>query len=129
MIGGTDLHFPTTAARDRAVEVSVRAVKAHWNESVFENGTTGEKYDHFFQIPFGRVTEIFVYKNPQYSQRWDDEGAIDELSDTMVHIIFTANFLSVVVDSPDSSEVQPIIRGIQQGLQCDIHNIQPLEAA
>jgi hypothetical protein len=97
MIGGIDIQLPTRAG-DSAVEVAVRAVRQHWPHAVFENGDTGDRYDHFWQIPFGKLDEIFVYRDSEAADGWDADGAIPALYNTMVHILADEGMITVVID-------------------------------
>jgi hypothetical protein len=118
MIGGIDTHIPTRVG-DLAVEVAVRAVRQHWPDAVFEHGDTGDKYDEFWQIPFGELNEIFVYRDPIASQRWDAEGAVPEVYNTMVHIIADEGMITLVVDEKDAA-MQQLIATISSALDDDI---------
>jgi hypothetical protein len=59
MLGAIDTRLPTKAGIE-AVEVAVRAIRQLWPHAVWENGESGERYDFFWQIPFGELTELFV---------------------------------------------------------------------
>ncbi len=61
MIGGIDIEIPTRCG-ESSVEVSVRAIRQRWPRAEFENGISGDRYHHFWQIPFGEIAEIFVYR-------------------------------------------------------------------
>ena len=53
--------------------------------AVFENSLTGDRYDRFWQIPFGAIEEIFVYRNNADANVWDAEGAFPAVStNTMI---------------------------------------------
>ena len=44
MIGGIDIAIPTQNC-DSSLVSAVRAILQYWPKAVFENGTTGERYD------------------------------------------------------------------------------------
>ncbi|HUY89042.1 MAG TPA: hypothetical protein VMV10_09930 [Pirellulales bacterium] len=59
MIGGIDIEMPTQNS-DSSLIAAVRAILQYWPKAVFENGTTGERYNRLADIPFGRREEVFV---------------------------------------------------------------------
>jgi hypothetical protein len=128
MIGGIDVHMPTTAGAS-AIEVAVRAIRLRWRGAMFENGITGERYDHFWQIPFGEIEELFVYRDSKSADIWDAEGAIPAVYNTMIHLISDADLLTVVVDEKDAA-MEELLTAIKSGLRDEIlHISMELEAA
>ncbi len=128
MIGGIDIEIPTKAG-DLSVVVAVRAIRQKWPRAVFENGLTGDRYNKFGEIPFGSLEEIFVYRDSEAADAWDADGAVPELSNTMVHIIADEGMLTVVVDERDAV-MEEILAAISSGLSDDIlHTPRTLEAA
>ena len=128
MIGGIDTRLPTRAG-DEAVQVAVRAIRDHWPHAVFENGDNGDRYDNFWQIPFGELDEIFVYQDINAAKAWDAEGAIPRLYNTMIHLIGDDDMVTVVVDEKDAA-MQEVIATIASALN-DVILYRPaiLEAA
>jgi hypothetical protein len=118
MIGGIDIPIPTRAG-DLAIEVAVRAIRQAWPNAVFADATTGVGYDHFREIPFGNITELFVYQDSTFAKIWDDEGAIPDVSNTMIHLIADQGSITVVVDERNA-EMEAIITAIRYGLTEDI---------
>jgi hypothetical protein len=102
MIGGTDIHLPTSAG-DLAPEVAVRAIQQSWPQAVVEDAETGQRYDGLWQIPFGKVKELFVYRDEHSADRWDREGAVPELRNTMIHLIHDDDMISLVIDKKDAA--------------------------
>src|SRR5205809_507045 len=98
MIGGVEVTVRTDAG-SQALEVSVRAIRDDWPRSAFENGDTGERYESFSAVPFGRLKEVFVYRNPSDADAWDERGAVPELSNTMIHLILNEDSLTIVIDN------------------------------
>lgn len=127
MIGGVDVRIPTSAGR-QAMEVAVRAVRQAWPRSVFENGRTGDRYDRFQQIPFGRMEELFVYRDADAENRWNEKGAVPELANTMIHLLHDQGLITVVIDNHDE-EVDAILGAIRSGLNDSIHAIRGRVAA
>ena len=118
MIGGIDIQLPTRCG-ESSVEVAVRAIRQRWSHAVFENGTTGERYDDFAQIPFGNIEELFVYRDSDAADVWEAEGAIPAALNTMIHIVPDDDTLTVVVDDRDAA-MDAIIAAIQSGLSDEI---------
>lgn len=114
MIGGIDIRIPSRMG-DPSLEIAVRAIRQIWADAVFENGHTGEKYDGFEQIPFGCTEEIFVYRDRESASIWDAEGAVPEASNTMIHLIYDAGWVTAVVDER-TDEMKVIIAAIESGL-------------
>lgn len=122
MIGGLDIDLPTFGNRS-SVEVAVRAIRQIWPRSVFENTDTGDRYVFFWQIPFGKIDGLFVYRDAAIADAWDDEGAVPSLRNTMIHVIADDETITVVVDERDS-EMSEVIAAITSGLRDDIHYIR-----
>ena len=121
MIGGIDIQLPTRCGPP-SVEVAVRAIRQRWPRAVFENGLTGDHYEHFRQIPFGEITEIFVYRDRASADVWDAEGAIPSVHNTMIHVIADDDRITVVVDERDAA-MEEIVAAISSGLRDGIHYI------
>jgi hypothetical protein len=119
MIGGIDVHIPTRCGPPLSTEVAVRAIRQQWPQAGYENGATGERYSLFRLIPFGEIEEIFVYREPHFTDRWDEEGAIAALSNTMIHIVAEPDLITVVVDLRDAA-MDEIIAAIRSALDDDI---------
>ena len=118
MIGGIDIDVPTRCG-ESSIEVTVRAIRQLWPHAEFENGINGDRYQHFWQIPFGEIEEIFVYRESASADRWDKEGAIPELYNTMIHIIADEEMITVVVDERDAL-IEEIVAAISSALGDDI---------
>ena len=118
MLGGTDVRILTRAGNS-SIEVAVRAIRQFWRAAVFENSLTGERYDRFRDIPFGKLDELFIYRDRAKADEWDAEGAIPSLSNTMVHVIADEGMLTVVVDEHDPL-MESILAAIRSGLSNDI---------
>lgn len=128
MIGGIDVRLQTGAGVE-SVEVAVRAIRQLWPRAVFENGNTGERYNQFWQVPFGEVEELFVYRDPCAADVWDRSGAIPEAQNTMIHVLYDEGLLTIVIDER-TSEMEAAIDAIRSGLNDPILCIPALlEAA
>ena len=118
MIGGIDIRLLSRAGL-KSVEVAARAVRQLWPRAVFEHGDTGERYAYFWQIPFGEVRELFAYRDHGVADIWDEKGAIPEVSNTMVHIIYDDGLITAVIDERNA-EMNTIIDAIRSGLNDSI---------
>ena len=126
MIGGIDV-FLTSRAGGSTLEIAVRAIRQSWPHAVFQNALTGVRYDVFRQIPFGRLDELFVYRDGIAADAWDQAGAIPENDNTMIQLIIDDDLITVVMDARDST-TEPMLAAIRSGLNDDIHYI-PVEKA
>ncbi len=115
MIGGIDVQIPTRCG-PVSTEVAIRAIRQRWPQSEYENGLTGERYREFSQIPFGDIEEILVYRDCTSADRWDAEGAIPSLRNTMIHIIADPGLVTVVVDERDAA-MEEVIAAISSALR------------
>src|SRR5437588_9191969 len=102
MIGGIDIRLPSRAGVE-SVEVAVRAIRQFWPRAVFEHGGTGQRYGHFRDVPFGEVRELFVYRDAGFADIWDEKGAIPDVLNTMVHVLYDDGLITAVVDERDES--------------------------
>ncbi len=116
MIGGIDIQLPTFAS-SQATEVAVRVIRQWWRSACFENGITGERYDHFWQIPFNNIDELFVYRDSECADTWDTEGAVPAVYNTMIHLIRENDLLMIVIDEKDDV-MEELLAAIKSGL-CD----------
>jgi hypothetical protein len=126
MIGGIDIRLPSKAGLE-SIEVATRAVRQLWPRAVFEHGDTGEHYAFFWQVPFGELRELFVYRDGQAAEVWDAKGAISEVSNTMIHIIYDDDLVTMVIDERDA-EMETMVEAIRSGLNDSILYI-PAELA
>lgn len=114
MIGGIETSVPTPGESD-SLHAAVRVIRQYWPNAVFENGDTGDPYGEFWQIPFGELNEIFVYRDQSIADRWDAEGAVAELRNTMIHLIADGDVLTVVVDEKDD-EMTNVIASVRSAI-------------
>lgn len=120
MIGGIDVRLPSRAGAD-SLEIAVRAIRQQWPTAVFENGDTGDRYERLQLIP-GDVTELFVYRNAQSADLWDEEGAVPETSNSMIHVIYDDGLITAVIDQWDA-EMEAMIAAMRSNLRDPIHFI------
>jgi hypothetical protein len=121
MIGGTDIVIDT-GLNEIALDVAVRCARNAWPEAVFEDADTGNRSDHYEDLSFGRITELFVFRDARTAEDWDEHGAVQSLVNTMIHVLVGPDSLTVVVDDPDTSEMRQILATIRESLRMDIFN-------
>jgi hypothetical protein len=126
MIGGIDVAIPTNCG-PMSIEIAVRAIRQRWPHAEYENGITGDRYHEFGQIPFGKLEEIFVYRDGAAADRWDADGAIPSLRNTMIHLVADPELVTVVVDERDA-EMEAIVTAISSALRDKVPPI-PAESA
>jgi hypothetical protein len=97
-----------------------------WPRAVFEDATTGVVYDSYESLPFRDLTELFVYRDREVAQSWDEHGAIPALVNTMLHLLGCPEELTAVADFFESGSVRRILRSIEAGLRMDILNVPAL---
>ncbi len=114
MIGGIDIPIPTRAG-PISIEVAVRAIRQKWPHAEYENGLTGERYSQFCQIPFGELEEVFVYRDHESADRWEAEGAVPSLENTMIHLVADRDLVTVVVDLRDAA-MEEVVAAISSAL-------------
>lgn len=118
MIGGTDAPFRVLDSAV-ALERAVKALLRHWPRGVIEDALTGDSWKRVARVPFGRVSEILVYQTEDDARRWDAEGAVPDLKNTMVQFIRSQGELTVVADDftrPELIEVTCFLRVSAHGM-------------
>ncbi len=118
MIGGNDIVFP--AVGDSAsLEACARIVNRRWPEARFEDAVTGDKYQHLGDIPFGKVRELLAYPNAAAEAAWDADSAVSG-ENSMICLIVRPEDLTLVLDNPQTAEMQSILGAIHDLLWTDI---------
>ena len=128
MIGGVDILILTRAGSSTLV-AAARAIRLYWPDSVFENGTTGERYSSYWEAPLDQLQGVFVYRDTQAADIWDAEGAIPPAMNSMIHLITEEGLVTVVVDDPQETAMRKIVAAISSSLHDDILNLFALEVA
>lgn len=128
MIGGIDIPIPTRGGESSLI-AAVRAIRQYWPDSVLENGSTGERFASYWQTPFDKLQEVFVYRDTHAADVWDAEGAIPDFSNSMIHLISEESLATIVVDELDPA-MKEMVGAISSALRDDILNtLAELEAA
>lgn len=111
MIGGTDVVIPSSGDA-AALESAARIIHQFWPHARFEDAVTGDKYDHYGQIPFRRVRELLVYRDAQAEAAWDAEDA-NSPPNSMVYFILGRDSITVVMDDPDAVGMMSILGSLR----------------
>jgi hypothetical protein len=119
MIGGVDIEIPTNAGTIALVAAS-RAIMRVWRHAVFENALSGDDCPRFDDVPFGTLSELFVYRDEGAKLLWDEEGAVPEANDAMIHLLAGEGVLVAVVDDDESAEIRIILGAIRSLLSDEI---------
>lgn len=119
MIGGVDVDIPTRAGAI-ALEAAVRAIRRVWRHATMEDATTGEAFRQYEDVPFGQLSEIFIYRDQDAKRMWDDEGATPKAFNTMIHLITDEEGLTAVVDDEDAEEIRIILAAIRSLLSDEV---------
>jgi hypothetical protein len=115
MIGGEDFIIPVTTG-PLALELAVRAVHSTWPQAVFEDAETGRRFPKMASIPFTKCKEIFIYKDAQAADQWEELGADKTLIDTMIHLMISSGSLTVVVDHNPSKSMKSLVAQIKEAV-------------
>jgi hypothetical protein len=107
MIGGVDVVIPAIADA-AALEACAQIVQHRWPHARFEDAETGEKYARYCDIPCGRVCELFAYSDAQAEAVWD-ANRDDSPPNSMLYLIRSPDFITVVLDDPNTAEMQSML--------------------
>jgi hypothetical protein len=116
----TDVMIPATG-EPVTLDGCVRIVQHHWPQARFEDPVTGKKYPSYRQIPIGRVRELLVYPDRQAETAWD-VGHLDAPANSMLHLIDSPPFITVVLDDPKAADMRSLLESIRAILGMDILN-------
>jgi hypothetical protein len=80
---------------------------------VFQDGASGGVFTTYSSIPFGRLTEMFIYRDAMALESWTNLGADAGNANAMVHLIADEAALTVVVDDPTDPTIRSIVREVR----------------
>lgn len=118
MIGGTDIVIPAIGD-SAALDACARIVQRCWPHARFEDAETGEKYARYGDIPLGRVRELFAYPDESAEAAWDADSP-DSPPNSMLYLILSPNFVTVVLDDPNTADMRAMLEAFQTMLETDI---------
>ena len=122
MIGGHDILIPTQGD-SAAIDSCLRVIRHFWPEAVFENavGSNGvESYDSF---AIGASNEVFAYRDRTAAEEWNEKGAVPALSNTMIHVLFSRQTITLVVDDPDDPPIVQMVSAIRSALRVHLADV------
>ena len=114
MIGGNDIVFG--AVDDSAsLWACARIIRKRWPHVRFEDAITGNKYAHLTDVPFGSVKELLAFPSKEAEACWDADRP-DSPENSMLYIIARDEDITVVLDNPNTADMQFILSGIRGAL-------------
>lgn len=119
MIGGTDIVFPAVGD-SAALEACARIVRRHWPDVRFEDAITGQKYSQLGDIPLGKVRELLAYPDDESEAAWDSDSP-NSPENSMLSLIVRPEDVTVVLDNPDTPQMQSLLNAIHEMLWADIY--------
>jgi hypothetical protein len=120
MIGGTDIVIPTKGDCE-ALDACVRIIREYWPQATFENALTAEKHNHYEELPFGHLRELFVYPDAVAEKAWD-QGEANAATNSMLYLILSPDHVTVVLDDPNTEPMRSMLKSIQSSLAMDLLN-------
>jgi hypothetical protein len=117
MIGGTDIVIPAVGD-PAALDACARIVQRRWPHARFEDAVTGEKYARYADIPLGRVRELFAYPDDSAEAAWDADRP-DSPPNSILYLILSANFVTVVLDDPNTADMRAMLEGFRTLLETE----------
>ena len=105
-IGGYDIEIENNG-RDRkdVYAVACLLLRSYWENLIVEDGVTGEN----FGIYLHDSPSIFIYKNKKASELWEKFGLVKETENTMVHILYNPESVTIVVDDKNHKVMKSFI--------------------
>jgi hypothetical protein len=123
MFAGEETVFPIVRDATLTWELCARAVLGLWPQAVFQDAHNAEVFRNFASIPFHRMSEMMIYRDPDAFQSWEELGADESNRNTMVHVLLSKpsgtprQALVVVLDDASSVESVRILHALASVLQ------------
>lgn len=118
MIGGEDSIIKTfDLERSSALDVCLQILMRYWQHAVVQSGVSAIVYIRYSAIPFGKETELMVYRNNEAFESWNKFGALPNNRNTMVHVLgYSNDSLTVVSDDLHAADMKGLLRDIRQAI-------------
>lgn len=117
MIGGEDIVIETFDQPTPAVlDLVVRSIRRRWPGAVVQDGTSGTRFPSYISLPFGQVSELFVYRDELSFETWTRTGSDAENENAMIHLIAEDGALTLVVDDSGDPTMASIIEESRNAL-------------
>jgi hypothetical protein len=110
------IELPTSAG-PAALDACARIIQRYWPQASFQDAITGKNFRNYAELPIGRLRHLLVWR--------DDLGEVngpDTFTSSRLHLIRSPDKITVILDGPSPSEMQPILDSIQGVLGIDILN-------
>jgi hypothetical protein len=109
MIGGEDIIIHTGDLGARSLDWIVRCILRRWSNAIIQDGENSDLYGAYQDVPFGKVSELFIYRDQLSFDSWSQFGANIDAANAMVHLIAQENVLTLVMDDPSDPVMASII--------------------
>jgi len=116
MIGGTDFVIPATSG-ETALDLALRCAFGIWPNAIVEDAETGDTFHSYYEACLNGRRELLVYKDEGAAKRWDEMGAVDELSNTMIQLFASDRGFTIIVDSSPSEEMLSYVKTVRNALR------------
>jgi hypothetical protein len=101
MIGGTDMVVDGAMPQD--ADLILRTMRTEWPHGLVQAGDSPEALPfREVRFPITGPVELIVYRDIASFDTWRVSGATPENQEAMMHIIVTADSVTIVVDREDS---------------------------
>lgn len=114
MIAGVDIVFEGYGgSHAQMLDDTVRAIRRNWRDAVFQDAASGTYLQSYSELAFGRLSELFVYRDHAAFENWSRNGGTEANWHTMVHVIVDSGDVTVVVDDPEDRATRSILDDIE----------------
>lgn len=115
MIGGADIliEYPGLLRTSGGLDIAVRCIAGRWKDAIIQDAGSGKHFESYTSVPFGRLTELFVYRDEAAFESWTKAGADISNANAMVHLIADDSALTVVVDDPSDATMESIVNEVR----------------
>jgi hypothetical protein len=112
MVGGFDVVLDAHGLGDEAcLYAGARAVLKEWPLAVLQDGASGRMFAGLWEMPFGVLRDLLIYRDDESFRSWEDRGATNENANALVNLIAKADKLTLVVGDPEEGSMRRIISG------------------
>jgi hypothetical protein len=110
MIGRQDIVFSLSGTEPAdTLDAVAREVTRRWDKAVYQDGETGCLFHTFADVPFGKLREILIYRDPASLGSWESLGAVPENAGSMIHVLLSGTQLTLVVDSVTDAQTKTLL--------------------
>ena len=103
MIGGADIIL-TGRTKPQDADLLVRGIRSEWPNALIQGVDEPRATSILdFHFPVVGAVELIVYRDISSYLSWDAHGATEDNQDAMIHMIVTADSVTLVVDHEGSA--------------------------